>query len=366
MLKPTNVPVDGHLGTVVPAAGGLFFCYADTPNTTHDPLTPLGPQRIVGRFSSDAAQTWSQPRVLVECDAAPGVVSSPIACGDAEGRLNVLWLRFYTYGVLTPETARCEVWHAGSVDNGQIWSKPVQVDFGHTYTGALNSMLRLSSGRLLAPLSYIGANKTGKFVSMAVYSDDNGATWHGSETDLAGAGEGGEANMGENGMIEPVVVELASGRVWMLVRTTLGRLYSSFSDDAGANWARPEPTQFETSNSPAGILRLHDGRLVIVWNNCNGEPLLGGVSYDRHALHAAISTDDGVSWTNPAELVRKADDESVHAQYCYPFLVESAPGQVLVMYHCIGTHGTVEGEGWSNPLRKFLQFDADWLCAEGQ
>ncbi len=358
MLEPTPISADGKLGPVARTPNGLLLCYEDTPNTITNTLDPLGPQRIAGRFSADGGCTWSQPRTLVESTEAPGAAVGPVILGDETGRMNLLWLRFYTHGDLTPETARCEVWHAGSTDGGTTWSPPAQVDFGHTYTGALNSLVRLSTGRLLAPLSYMTARETGKFVSMVVYSDDDGATWQCCETDLA-AGEDEQAGgMGESGMLEPVVVELNDGRVWMIIRTTLGRLYESVSEDAGLNWSSPQPTAFETSNAPAGILRLRDGRLVIAWNNCFGEPFIGGVSYARQALHGAISDDDGQTWTQPALLMQKADHEPIHAQYCYPFLIETDPGRVLTMYHRIGTQ---EGEDWSNPTRQLLHFDVEHL-----
>lgn len=360
MLAPTLLGVDGMLGPVAALGDGLFLCYADTPNTTNSALTASGLQRMCGRESRDGGLTWSDGRVLFDCGEAPGVVTSPVPYGDERGRLHVLWLRFYTYGDLTPATARCELWHAASGDSGATWGTPARVDFGHSYTGSINSIIRLSSGRLLVPLSYLTARTTGKFVSMAVYSDDDGATWGCSRTDLSGDDSAGLENMGEGGMLEPVVVERSDGRVWMLIRTTLGRLYESFSEDAGETWSLPEPTRFVSSNAPAGVLRLADGRMVMAWNRCEGEPFIGGISYARQVLYGAVSSDDGRTWSAAKALVGKAQSESVHAQYCYPFLVESAAGRVLLTYHRVNTRA---GEDWSNPTRSLMHFDVDGLAA---
>ena len=86
-----------------------------------------------------------------------------------------------------------------------------------------------------------------------VYSDDAGATWHLSPAALKVP----TPNLYAYGAVEPVVLELEDGRVWMLLRTQLGRLYESFSE-AGVVWSRPRPTRLISSDSPVGLVRLPD------------------------------------------------------------------------------------------------------------
>ena len=119
---------------------------------------------------------------------------------------------------------------------------------------------------------------TGQFDSTLIYSDDAGDTWH-----LANSLRTPAPNLGPvYGAVEPVVIQLKDGRVWMLIRTQLGRFWESFSED-GANWSRPQPTSIINSDSPAGIVRLDDGRIVLLWNGCLRFPYAYG---GRHVLHA--------------------------------------------------------------------------------
>ena len=102
------------------------------------------------------------------------------------------------------------------------------------------------------------------------------------------------------GAVEPVAIELKDHRVWMLIRTQQGRFYESFSDD-GIHWGAPLATRILSSDSPAGLVRLRDKRLVLLWNNCLRFPYAYG---GRHVLHAAISEDDGKSWSGYREVAQ--------------------------------------------------------------
>jgi len=190
----------------------------------------------------------------------------------------------------------------------------------------------LDSGRILVPLSYFSDRAVGKFVAMTVFSDDLGKTWQRSSNDLAVATGGDWA---ESGADEPVVAQLGNGKVWMLIRTQAGFLYESFSDDDGKSWEPPRPTQFRSSNSPASLLRLADGRIVVAWNNCYD---FKEISYAREALHVAISNDDGKHWEGPKEVVRCKEPEDLQEkipypiEVCYPFLCEYPKGHILMVY----------------------------------
>ena len=138
-------------------------------------------------------------------------------------------------------------------------------------------MLQLRDGRILLPFSYsiparwnnrgrtlADFSYRGYYRSTVLFSDDLGATWNtGPQSlpvpvpDISYA----------YGAVEPVAIELADGRVWMLIRTQMGRFYEAFSRD-GLRWSDPRPTRLLSSDSPAGLVRLADGRLVLLWNNC--------------------------------------------------------------------------------------------------
>ena len=52
------------------------------------------------------------------------------------------------------------------------------MDFGLEYTGSSNNAFQLKSGRIIAPVSGLTERRIGPWVSLAPYSDDDGATWH--------------------------------------------------------------------------------------------------------------------------------------------------------------------------------------------
>ena len=167
----------------------------------------------------------------------------------------------------------------------------------------------MKSGRIVIPFSYMTKRTwadrgqgfdaftyMGTFDCTVLYSDDNGDTWHESATPLKVTAP----DLGTYGAIEPVVVELSDGRVWMLLRTQHGRFYESFSGD-GATWSKPRPSRILSSDSPAGLARLDDGRIALFWNNCLRFPYAYG---GRHVMHGAISSDDGKSWRGFREVAR--------------------------------------------------------------
>ena len=134
------------------------------------------------------------------------------------------------------------------------------------------------------------------------YSDDGGKSWARSPAKLTAPCHDGY-NGSNYGACEPTLLELKDGRVWMFMRTQDGFLYESFSPD-GVNWSPAKPSRFHSSNSPAFPVRLPDGRIVVFWNNAENCPRVGkdGVYSGRDALHAAISSDEGKTWSGFREV----------------------------------------------------------------
>jgi hypothetical protein len=157
------------------------------------------------------------------------------------------------------------------------------------------------------------------------------------------------------GAVEPVVVQLEDGRVWNLIRTQMGRFWESFSTD-GANWSEPQPTSIISSDSPAGLVRLSDGRIVLFWNNCLRYPYAYG---GRQVLHAAISDDSGRSWRGIREVGRdpyrnEAPPSGHDYGTGYPFPTLANDDKVIFM----------SGQGKGRVMRKML--DPAWLYETNQ
>ena len=198
-------------------------------------------------------------------------------------------------------------------------------------------------------------------------SDDDGKTWKRSNTVTAPDHKKEGFHQGirwNHGAVEPTVVELNDGRIWMLMRTSQDYHYEAFSEDGGLTWGESRPSAFYGTITMPTIGRLADGRLLFFW--CNTTPLpelprANGVWDDvftnRDVTHVAISEDDGKTWKGFRELYidpcrNDKDyaltgwmDRSVHqAQF-----EEVAPGKIVV---AVGQHYL---------HRSMLVFDVDWL-----
>lgn len=218
-----------------------------------------------------------------------------------------------------------------------------------------------------------GAHRTDRSGAFVYYSDDDGRTWKASQQVNAPNHEKGGFHQGirwNHGAVEPTIVELQDGRLWMIMRTSQDRHYQSFSSDGGETWSPAEPSPFYGTITMPTLYRLGDGRLLFFW--CNTTPLpelptANGVWDDvftnRDAVHAAISDDDGRTWKGFRELLlnpernarifgdtRVGEDKSVHQVQA----VEVAPGKVLV---AVGQH---------RKCRRMLLFDVDWLYEPGR
>jgi predicted neuraminidase len=120
-------------------------------------------------------------------------------------------------------------------------------------------------------------------------------------------------------VIQPTVWLGADGQVHMLMRSTerIGRIVASSSADGGLTWTAGRATELPNPNAGIDVVRLRDGRLVLVYNH---------LPEGRNAIHLAVSADDGKSWSAPELL------ESGPGEYSYPAAIETADGLVHITY----------------------------------
>lgn len=111
----------------------------------------------------------------------------------------------------------------------------------------------------------------------------------------------------------------------MLMRSTerIGRIVASSSADGGRTWTPGRPTELPNPNAGIDVVRLRDGRLVLIYNH---------LTRARNAIHLAVSRDDGETWTPPSVL------EEGSGEYSYPAVIQSADGAVQVTYTWRRTH----------------------------
>jgi len=148
-----------------------------------------------------------------------------------------------------------------SEDKGHTWSEPVRVGVHHACCCTGHGLV-LSSGRIVLPsfrwVSPIPDNDAEGWIlsnndpsptlsySFCYVSDDEGKSWKMSLSELFVS-----VNRAAYDLEEPTVVELEDGRLLMHLRSELGRVYRSFSNDQGMSWTRPRPCR-----SPRHTLRI--------------------------------------------------------------------------------------------------------------
>ncbi len=125
--------------------------------------------------------------------------------------------------------------------------------------------------------------------------------------------------------IQPVVVPLSETRAIAFVRSQdrEENLALRFvSEDAGQSWSRPEPTNVHNEGEPVPVLRLEDGRLLMVTMD----------GYQRrdepHPLRLLISEDDGFTW-RPLHAFLDAEGE---AEQSYPWFMTGPDGTFHILF----------------------------------
>ena len=269
-----------------------------------------------GRFSSsqDGGLTWSDSHVprhgedplpgnvegLVKLDGDVLGMTRSVRGTDHADRYNRLL--FYT-----------------SADQGHTWSAPVVINTGPSAGAYQDTLMRTSSGRIIQPAHmslgkgtyhqegapFVGGLVNGHYVSTdahfydphficsnVYYSDDMGQSWqcnHDGEI-LIVLGYGGHFE----GCPEPSVCEVTPGKLLMLMRTRLGRLYQAWSYDDGETWSRPQPTQLASTQAPAQVRTLPNGHLLCIFNQQSADEIRKG--FIRTRLSSTISRNGGGVW----------------------------------------------------------------------
>jgi Neuraminidase (sialidase) len=220
-----------------------------------------------------------------------------------------------------------------SSDDAKTFSapKPMPVMPSPSYTGFNHDRaIQLRSGRILMPLFYTTDYRVQpRILTRLYYSDDEGANWTPSETivDIPDSKAGAQ---------EPGVIELKDGRVMMWIRNSTGKIYKCHSSDRGRTWSKPEPMNLQSPLSPQSIKRHpKTGDLILVWNNSPDK---------RWPLTAAVSRDDGETWTNIRNLDTEPDRTFAYTS------IEFLPDRALFTYY-VGPAPGMRGNRWSLRLR---------------
>ena len=348
-------------------------------------------------LSEDGGITWSEPFERKDADGNPvGLRGKALVNLSGNGIGLAADIRAYD----VPRSEQRYPWNRDvahpvfwpSEDGGETWESPVRVTSPGLGTFFYRDTLtRTSSGRIILPVYISLGQGTGpgdtrppasgklvmnQWVSTAAhffdphfsavyvcYSDDDGRTWkRNKDGELLILQDWNATYSYAN---EPSVAEVAPGRLLMVMRTGLGRLFQAWSYDNGETWTRPQPSPLAASTAPAKIRTIPStGHLLIVWNQENEEEVKGG--YNRTRISSAISRNGGSVWEffqnvesihettrvepGPIRPVRPAEyhfepglpapererehvlPAPVHARYTYPSVLVTKSDRVLISY----------------------------------
>ena len=250
-------------------------------------------------FASRQGGEWEEPRKAADAEGVP--CWNPVLFTDGD-RL----LLFYKVG---REIPRWQTFVKESMDNGLTWSEGRELvpgDFGGRGP-VKNKCIRLQDGAVLAPAS----TEENGWACFTDRSEDGGRTWQRS-ADVPFD----RKMLSGSGMIQPTLWQDKWGTVHMLMRSSEGAIYRSFSEDGGVTWSTAQRTSLPNNNCGIDVARLADGRLVLVYNPVSGNWAA------RSPIAFTVSEDNGVSWSNPEILEHVPCKTNIErAEFSYPAIV---------------------------------------------
>ena len=245
--------------------------------------------RLVAQESADGGRTWGQHRLITATTPGDMNVYSPNLIRAKDGAILLLFMRQHRPGALTNH-----VWK--STDEGKTFTSLAEFTPQQNFALCNATIKRLASGRLLLPASPPAPGKpaeTGPYAATVLYSDDDGLTWKVSASRI---------ELPMRGAMEPHVEQTAQGKVLMVVRNQLGKLYLSESTDDGTTWSPAQPTTLTSPESCPELTRIPGtDHLLMIWNP-SYDPQFRSHYGKRSPLTAAISKDHGKTWQHLRDL----------------------------------------------------------------
>jgi sialidase-1 len=167
--------------------------------------------------------------------------------------------------------------------------------------------------------------------------------------------------------MEGKIEEIKDGRLLMVMRTQLGSVFKSISDDGGVTWSKAQTSGLIAPESCPGLKRIpHTGDLLLIWNNSLFDPWFdhSGV---RSPLTIAISRDDGLTW----EKIKNIETDP-EWEFTNPAAIVTRNGEILVAYEA-SKYESLTGPGHGNSRQttgrvgrdrmhlKLAVMDLNWL-----
>ncbi len=248
---------------------------------------------MVAATSDDDGDTWSKPRLVIDSQTPDLPVPRSVIVGNLwTDPLGRLW--FFFDQTMNHYDGRAGLWYAICEDpdgGNPTWSKPRRLWHGV----CLNKPTITSKGEWLLP-AYLLQNEHTRGIGPMKDLFPELDPYRGVNL-LVSADQG--ATWERRACIkfpnpdwhEPMIVERKDGTLWMLVRTRRG-LMEAISTDNGHTWSKPaEPRLIKHPNARFHFRRLASGRILLVKHGDRIDHHEG-----RFKLSAWLSDDEGESW----------------------------------------------------------------------
>ena len=249
---------------------------------------------IICNRSTDGGHTWSEPyTIALGTGVNHGFGDCALAWSNDDNGLIAGFVGGPGLWYSTPSNP-IRTYICKSFDNGQTWTEPEDITnfiFGDnciipeqrtwraSFFGSGNG-LRTSTGRIIF-VAAIRETTAQVLYNHAVYSDDNGQTWHVS---------GRASTSGD----EAKVTELVDGRILMSIRHGGNRWYN-ISEDGGETWLSTTSTWYDI------VAPACNGDMIRYTSVNQGHDknrLLHSVPYgtNREKVTVYVSYDEGETW----------------------------------------------------------------------
>jgi len=304
---------------------------------------------IVMKRSSDGGKTWSPLQTIVNADSLQAGNPAPVVDLTDENYPGGRIFLFYNTGNNEESEVRKgnglrEVWYKTSTDNGNTWSKPVNIttqvhrpkqpqinaaynfaedwrSYANTPGHAMQFQHGKYKGRIFVAANHSSGTPQNHFTDYAghgYYTDDHGKTFHLSET------------VNIPGSNESTATELSNDKLMMNSRNQKGDVLArivSISSDGGATWDTSyfDKTLIDPVNE-GSILTIgkKHGKNIIAF--CNAAD-----TKRRDNLTLRISYDDGKTWSK-SFLIDKSNDANKSDFTAYSDLVQLGKYKIGVLY----------------------------------
>ncbi len=339
-------------GPVVAANGDvLVFCEARIGDGQD-----FSPHHLTYKRSRDRGQTWGECVYFEEARNGECYMNPVPVLDSKSGRL------FLFYG-LADLSISTRVFFRHSDDHGYTWSERTDITwlfqadpYARTYhLPGPGHGIQHSSGRLLIQMWHRKPirwdPKEGKgdpfdppmnrrdYGNSVVYSDDGGSTWHNSEYVAVHRPDGEAYRMGEARLIE-----LNSGAV--LISSRFGSANQPYrlkaiSTDKGVSWSEPyyDHEMGSAFPSDAGLTKVDEHHVLLSRPACMDLP--------RRGLTIYVSPDETKTWPH-SRMIDPGDA-------CYSDMVVLPDGEVVVFY------GSGYFNGWFGKELSCARFTVDWV-----